>query len=405
MKIKFWSLPTNSFQISVKKITKPLLILITNLVILFVLQVPVAFGQGSWVWSLTCNPDVTCWDQDVNVTAQVNFQAIFTNLITETQVRGWASTTVTCPNGASVQNNAMVSDQYYFFVDYEHWANEMNGFNQIFMTLVPGSLNEFGIYTPAGTLYFPELCSAHPNPPHGGGGCLSSLTTSGEIFKEGESADICSPCDPDPTEIFMCQQGGGTYDFGSCQCGQSPIVIDVLGNGFNLTNAQNGVNFDINGDGTQDRIAWSSTNSDDAWLSLDRNGNGTIDSGKELFGNSTEQPAPSAGEMKNGFLALAEFDKLVNGGNADGKISQLDAVFANLRLWQDTNHNGVSEANELKTLSELGLAKINLDYQESRRTDEYGNRFRYKARVRDTQDAQLGRWAWDVYLVVQPPQN
>jgi hypothetical protein len=198
----------------------------------------------------------------------------------------------------------------------------------------------------------------------------------------------------------MCQQSGGTYDWGSCQCGQSPIVIDVLGNNFNLTNAANGVQFDINGDDTKEQIAWSSTNSDDAWLALDRNGNDLIDSGKELFGNSTRQPAPPAGEVKNGFLALAVFDKAANGGNDDGNITNQDVVFASLRLWQDANHNGVSEASELKTLSQLGLAKIDLDYQESRRTDEHGNRFRFKARVRDTQDAQLGRWAWDVYLVV-----
>lgn len=128
-----------------------------------------------------------------------------------------------------------------------------------------------------------------------------------------------------------------------------------------------------------------------------------IDSGKELFGNSTRQPAPPVGEVKNGFLALAVFDKTANGGNNDGNINNQDAVFSNLRLWQDINHNGISEANELRTLSDLGLAKIDLDYEESRRTDEHGNRFRFKARVRDAQDAQLGRWAWDVYLVVQMP--
>lgn len=238
-----------------------------------------------------------------------------------------------------------------------------------------------------------------------GSGCLSGLTTSGEVFKEGDPANICSPCDPDPTDIFMCQQGGGVYDWASCQCGQSPIVIDVLGNGYNLTSAASGVRFDINGDETQDQVAWSAANSDDAWLSLDRDGNGTIDSGKELFGNSTSQPAPPVGTAKNGFLALAVFDKTANGGNDDGKIDRLDGIFANLRLWQDSNHNGISESDELKSLTELGLANIDLDYRESRRTDEHGNRFKYRAKVRDVQDAQLGRWAWDVYLVVQQPNN
>jgi hypothetical protein len=239
----------------------------------------------------------------------------------------------------------------------------------------------------------------------GGGECLSGLTTLGEDFKDGDSADICSPCNPDPAEVFMCQQGGGVYDWSSCFCGQSPIVIDVLGNGFNLTNYTNGVNFDITGDGNVERLAWTSVNSDDAWLALDRNVNGTIGDGKELFGNSTAQPTPPQGEERNGFLALAEFDKSANGGNNDGKINQQDTIFQSLRLWQDANHNGVSEVGELKTLAEVGLRKIELDYKESRRTDEHGNKFKYRAKVKDEQDAQLGRWAWDVYLAVQPRQN
>jgi hypothetical protein len=236
-------------------------------------------------------------------------------------------------------------------------------------------------------------------------GCLSGLTTSGEEFKAGDSADLCSPCNPSQYELDTCWQSGGTYDWVSCFCGQSPIVIDVLGNGFNLTDAPGGVQFDINGDGTPDRVAWSSANSDDVWLALDRNGNGAIDDGTELFGNSTPQPAPPSGETKNGFLALAEFDKAENGGNADRKIDRLDAVFLNLRLWRDINHNGISEAGELKTLTESGLADIELDYKESRRTDEFGNRFKFRAKVRDAQGAQMGRWAWDVYLAVAPPGN
>lgn len=219
----------------------------------------------------------------------------------------------------------------------------------------------------------------------------------------------CCPATPTPTPISetgaTCEvdcaatYGPRWFCYEGVCTERTPVLVDVEGDGFRLTDAAGGVDFALRPGGERRRFAWTTPGSDDAWLALDRNGNGLIESDQELFGNFTAQPPATE---KHGFLALAVFDSHTNGGNADGRIDARDAIFTSLRLWQDVNHDGLSQLEELHTLPSLGVARIHLDYKESKKTDEHGNRFRYRAKVDDAKGAKVNRWAWDVFLVTAP---
>ncbi|MCC6392303.1 MAG: hypothetical protein IT167_17010 [Bryobacterales bacterium] len=172
-------------------------------------------------------------------------------------------------------------------------------------------------------------------------------------------------------------------------------MIDLVGSDFRLTSATNGVWFDIVGQGKRLRLAWTIAGSEQGWLALDRNQNGRIDDGIELFGNHTPQPLSTD---PSGFRALAVYDNHSNGGNGDGEVSELDEIYGRLVLWVDRNHDGVSQPSELLKLREAGIASISLAYVPARRKDKYGNEFRYRTRVTPLRASRVSKSAWDIFL-------
>jgi hypothetical protein len=239
-----------------------------------------------------------------------------------------------------------------------------------FMCSVPADIGyvsptcQNGQFTCAGGAY---QC---PMPPPGycGGGYVLSCTENG----------------------WMCMCEGG--------CGSCPIIIDTQNQGFHLTDWEHGVTFGFFPDQAPIQLAWTDASYSNGWLALDRDGNGLIDNGTELFGNITPQP-PSA--TPNGFLALAVFDDPANGGNGNGFIDPGDAVYSHLLVWIDANHDGISQPDELKTLPELGIFRIDLQYHNSPFVDRYGNQFRYRGT--DWDDAGNSRQAcYDVFLTHAP---
>lgn len=148
---------------------------------------------------------------------------------------------------------------------------------------------------------------------------------------------------------------------GDAQPPRDPLIIDLGTPSIELHSLANGVNFDLDNNGFAEKTAW--IGSEDGFLALDRNKNGRIDNGGELFGDQVI--LKNGSKSASGFEALAELDE-----NGDGMIDKNDPQYANLRVWIDVNRNGISETNELKTLDEIGVISISLDHTEISFVDE-----------------------------------
>jgi hypothetical protein len=219
---------------------------------------------------------------------------------------------------------------------------------------------------------------------------------------------IVAPPSPPSVCLLTAEDCPEGTSFLATQCickTNSPILVDVAGDGYRLTDAEGGVDFDLDGNGVAERLAWTEADSDDAWLVLDRSGNGAIDGGAELFGNKTPVYADAAEPTaEHGFYALLNLEGPTYGpAVVDASIDRADSVFGRLRLWTDRNHNGVSEPDELVPLEAVGLIALDTRFQESHRQDSHGNVFALSASSswRTASGAVVRRRVHDVYLTVR----
>lgn len=225
-----------------------------------------------------------------------------------------------------------------------------------------------------------------------------------------EPVSTClAPTSPPP-------DGTGDWTWDSVNCtwewtgpcgggGCSPIVIDTSHRGFAFSDPKKGhyVTFDLRGDGNYEKVSWPMAGSGNAWLVYDRDGDGVIKDGSEMFGNFTPNSGwtnPNLSVMdRNGFIALGWYDQPAQGGNQNAVLDKDDAIWGKLRLWIDTHCYVTpdvpcqSRPNELHTLDSMGIYSISLMYQyDPNNRDKDGNWFKFYAYVNpDIMDAPFDK--------------
>ncbi|HEY0159167.1 MAG TPA: hypothetical protein VGF28_17910 [Thermoanaerobaculia bacterium] len=175
----------------------------------------------------------------------------------------------------------------------------------------------------------------------------------------------------------------------------SPILLDLGHDSYRLTSVSHGVRFDLRNEGVAVTTAWTRANTEVAFLAFDRNGNGRIDSGAELFGNFT--PLATGDVAANGYEALREFDD-----TQDGVVNAADAGWRLLLLWTDRDHDGSSSDAELRPIAESNVTALETGYLPVGRKDQWGNEFRYLSHFSLQGSAGDSRRAYyDVFFAIE----
>jgi len=150
-----------------------------------------------------------------------------------------------------------------------------------------------------------------------------------------------------------------------------PIILDLDGDGFATSGAEAAVSFfDTNYDGVREPSGWIAAGANDAFLWMDVNGNGEVDPG-ELFGST--MLLPDGTRAKNGFEALAMYDRPENGGQEDGVIDRHDAIWEHLLLWIDRDHDGRSNPHEIEPVGKEQILSLSLNPTHTHQIDSHGN--------------------------------
>ena len=165
-----------------------------------------------------------------------------------------------------------------------------------------------------------------------------------------------------------------------------PLALDLNGDGIQTvanSGKISGSLFDHDGDGIRTATGWIDKN--DGLLVYDRNGDGIVNNGSELFGDATR--LKNGGTAAHGFAALADLDD-----NGDGKIDAVDKAFASLRVWRDFNQDGISQSYELFGLTDLNIQSLDTAYQQVAKNFGNGNSLVQSGRYTTTngQTHQMG---------------